>query len=188
MLMAVTLMVALAGASYFAMKGRHAPQQAKASPPAASAAKMAPMARPAVNTRNVAKPAGAAQTPKSPAGQVLPDLQQPQEQAQVAAGPEPKLESEPAPAEPSASTPAAGEATAAGSVAGTGEARTAPAAEKPKPGYKLSAILQSSDGGRALINNQLVGVGDEVDKATVVKIDPSQVILQKDGAQITLRL
>jgi hypothetical protein len=174
MLMAVMVLAALAGASYFAMKGRHTPQQAKAATPAAGTAKMAPTARPAVNAQNVAKPAG---------GQLLPDLQQPQEQAQVAAGPEPKLESEPATAEPSANGP-----TAARAVRGTGEAQPAPAAEKPKPAYQLSAILQSSDGGKVLINNQLVGVGDEVDKATVVKIDPSGVILQKDGARITLRL
>ncbi len=60
--------------------------------------------------------------------------------------------------------------------------------ESPSPQFKLGGILRSAGTARAVVNGQMVVVGDEIDGAQVVSISRSQVVLEKDGSQIVLRV
>ena len=54
--------------------------------------------------------------------------------------------------------------------------------------FKLGAILQSGNAAHAIVNDQLVSVGDEVDDATVVEIGKYHVVLRRDGQRVKLGL
>jgi len=69
-----------------------------------------------------------------------------------------------------------------------------PPLEKPPPAppepaqFKLGGIMQVGTGGHAIINNQLVTAGEEVDGAKVVAIRKYDVTLEKNGATIVLKM
>jgi hypothetical protein len=54
--------------------------------------------------------------------------------------------------------------------------------------FQLGGILESSGGASAIVNNQLVSLGDEVNGAKVVVIRKYTVVLEKDGKRLLLRL
>ena len=66
--------------------------------------------------------------------------------------------------------------------------------EKPQPAppeaaqFKLGGIMQVGTGGHAIINNQLVTAGEEVDGAKVVAIRKYDVTLEKNGVTIVLKM
>ncbi|MBB3168765.1 hypothetical protein FHS30_001949 [Simiduia aestuariiviva] len=55
-------------------------------------------------------------------------------------------------------------------------------------GYQLSSIFLSEQRARAIINGQLVGVGDRVGAAKVARIEAGQVVLQTPDGVKSLRL
>ena len=93
----------------------------------------------------------------------------------------PPVPQTPAPAEPAA-------------VAPPPVLQPEPAQPEPPPpatdtaGFKLGAILSAGANSHALINNQLVRVGDEVDGAKVIDIGKYHVTIEKDGQRLTLRM
>lgn len=62
-----------------------------------------------------------------------------------------------------------------------------PPTPKPEP-FKLGGILASDVGNYAIINKQMVSVGDEIDGARVITIDKYHVVLEKDGKRMVLRM
>lgn len=54
------------------------------------------------------------------------------------------------------------------------------------PGFILSGVMQLVDGPRAIINDVVVGVGDVVNGAKVLKIDKNGVVLKKRDSEINL--
>jgi hypothetical protein len=63
------------------------------------------------------------------------------------------------------------------------------AEDKPKViQFTLSGILASGDEGYAIVNNQMVTVGDNIDDAKVITIGKHHVVLEKDGKRLTLRM
>ncbi len=58
--------------------------------------------------------------------------------------------------------------------------------EKPRVSLVLNGVFFSEDEGYALINNQIVKVGDVVDGATVKRIDLNEVELETAGSTIKL--
>jgi type II secretory pathway component PulC len=58
--------------------------------------------------------------------------------------------------------------------------------EQPKPALVLNGIFSSGEEGYALINNQIVKVGDVVDGAKVARIDLDGVQLEINGSTIKL--
>lgn len=54
--------------------------------------------------------------------------------------------------------------------------------------FVLSSTLIARERRSAVINGRNVGVGEEVDGARVVEIQPTQVRLQHQGHQLTLQL
>ncbi len=56
------------------------------------------------------------------------------------------------------------------------------------PELVLNGIMYLDDGSRAIINNAIVGDGDSVSGAKVIKINSNNVILQYQDAEITLSL
>lgn len=58
--------------------------------------------------------------------------------------------------------------------------------KEPSPAFVLNGVFFSQEEGYALINNQIVKEGDQIDGALVVKIDLSQVELDKEGSTIKL--
>ncbi|MFZ1685648.1 MAG: hypothetical protein WAU88_16145 [Candidatus Zixiibacteriota bacterium] len=73
-----------------------------------------------------------------------------------------------------------------------------PAVERPRttakptataavvPGFRLSGIIYNKKTPMAVINGQMVGVGDEVDQARVKYIDQSKVTIIYNGSAIDL--
>ena len=72
-----------------------------------------------------------------------------------------------------------------------------PAVERPRttttgapaaviPGFRLSGIIYNKKQPMAVINGQMVGVGDEVDQARVKYIDQSKVTIIYNGSAIDL--
>jgi hypothetical protein len=66
------------------------------------------------------------------------------------------------------------------------QAAAAKAKRRGFPDYILSGVMQLVDGPRAIINNVMVGVGDVVNGAKVMKIDKNGVILKKKDSEIAL--
>ncbi|MFB3891525.1 MAG: hypothetical protein ACE15C_05820 [Phycisphaerae bacterium] len=60
-------------------------------------------------------------------------------------------------------------------------------AVKDRP-YKLTGIIQGEEGSTAVINGELVQVGETIGDATVVRINATSVILDAGGRKITLRM
>ncbi len=50
----------------------------------------------------------------------------------------------------------------------------------------LTGVFHSADSPKAVINNTIVGIGDEVNGAKVIKITETEVILTRDGKKIKL--
>ena len=108
---------------------------------------------------------------------------------------------------PEKSTIAALQQTLAGIING-GAAQTPKPARQPEPPaavpsvpgkqkpdgqqatgqFTLSGILASGGGGHAIVNNQMVTVGDNIDGARVVAIGKHHVVLEKDSKQFVLRM
>jgi hypothetical protein len=65
-------------------------------------------------------------------------------------------------------------------------APAAPAAEAPK--LKVSSIFYQTKAPTAIINGQVIGVGETIDGATVLSITPRSVEVIIDGKRVTLRL
>ncbi len=61
-------------------------------------------------------------------------------------------------------------------------------ASGPAPSWILSGIVFNSDDPMAIINRQSVRTGDVVDKATVVEIKQTEVVLDKGGSLFTIRV
>lgn len=66
-------------------------------------------------------------------------------------------------------------------------ARSAPAAPKG-PRWRLHSILISPQRRSAVINEQLVGLGDRINGAVVIEIQASSVRLRSRGRDVTLAL
>lgn len=54
--------------------------------------------------------------------------------------------------------------------------------------YKVTGIMQSADGGTAIINGLFVTPGQTVAEAKVVKIQENSVVLEIDGEKFTIRM
>jgi hypothetical protein len=54
------------------------------------------------------------------------------------------------------------------------------------PGFRLSGIIYNAKQPMAVINGQMVGVGDEIDQARVKYIDRSKVTIIYNGSAIDL--
>jgi hypothetical protein len=64
-----------------------------------------------------------------------------------------------------------------------------PSVEPPShDAYRLGGIIRSDKGAYALVNDRMVGEGDEIDGAKVVAIGQNSVELVKDGKKIVLRM
>lgn len=63
-----------------------------------------------------------------------------------------------------------------------------PEAPKAVGQLTLSGILASDGKGYAIINNQMLAVGDNIDGARVVTIGKRHVVLEKDGKQFVVRM
>jgi MSHA biogenesis protein MshK len=69
--------------------------------------------------------------------------------------------------------------------------RPADSAEGPavKDGsYKLTGIMRGPDGSVAVINGEIVKVGETVGDAKVIKINTNSVLIDDGGKKITLRM
>lgn len=75
-------------------------------------------------------------------------------------------------------------------IPATMPASTAPAAETPavRGPLKVSGIMRGSDGWSAIINGQIVQVGDSIDDAKIVKITAKNVVIEENGKRLTLGL
>lgn len=104
--------------------------------------------------------------------------------------PEARASAAPAPAAaaPSAAepiTPPAAPPVTAPAVTPAPEA--APAAAAPAaPAFALQAVADQDGRPVAIVNGQLVRVGDRVDGARVVRIEPEEVELEHDGRRLVL--
>jgi len=58
----------------------------------------------------------------------------------------------------------------------------------PDASFQLSAISIGDGGSIAMINNQIITVGGEIEGYTVKSIEPKQVVLEKNGQIKTVRL
>jgi hypothetical protein len=56
------------------------------------------------------------------------------------------------------------------------------------PDFVLNGVMSLEGEPRAIINNAMVELGDEVDGARVVKIEKRSVLLRKGETEITLNL
>jgi len=66
---------------------------------------------------------------------------------------------------------------------------SAPESFQPaQPEFKVNAIIVSSKRQIAIINGKRVGVGEQVNGATVVSIAKKELVLDVGGRQITLQL
>lgn len=65
---------------------------------------------------------------------------------------------------------------------------TKPPVAKRTPTYWLSSTVVANDRRVAVINGRRVGVGDRIGSARVIEILPTEVILQRQGNRIALRL
>ena len=68
------------------------------------------------------------------------------------------------------------------------EAPVAVAPPAPLPTYTLKLVLMEGAEGRALIDSQVVQVGDRVGEERVVQILPDAVVLERDGSRRRLEL
>jgi len=98
----------------------------------------------------------------------------------------------PAPVEPTPRTPAEAARPAEPTPAEPARTLPAPTPAAPAPlnpeDFLLGAILRADRNSHALINNQLVGIGDRVNGAKVVEIGKYHVTIEKDGRRLTLRM
>jgi hypothetical protein len=85
----------------------------------------------------------------------------------------------PRPAPPAGAPPASAPAAPPSPIA-------APAAETPK--LKVTSIFYNAKAPTAIINGQVIGVGDTIDGATVRSIAPRSVEVEFGGRRLTLRL
>jgi len=65
-------------------------------------------------------------------------------------------------------------------------ARQAIAAVPPR--FDVNAIIVSDERRIAIVNGKRVGVGGQVDSATVISIEKTELVLDVDGQKVTLRL
>ena len=54
--------------------------------------------------------------------------------------------------------------------------------------FTLSGILASGNKGYAIVNSQMVTVGDDIDGAKVITVGKYHVVLEKDSKRFTLRM
>lgn len=95
----------------------------------------------------------------------------------------------PQPPAKKAPTPLAVPAAAAKAPAATASVATPPPpATTNPPALKLSGIICGPDGGTAIINGQMLRVGQEIAGARVVRIDPCEVHLEFAGTPLRLRM
>jgi len=92
---------------------------------------------------------------------------------------------EPAPPAPEAAPPAA--------VEPARPPADMPPAKRPEKRidparFKLSGIMQTFDGGTAIINGAFIRVGQSIDGATVIRIDQHMVELEADGQRFRIRM
>lgn len=105
-----------------------------------------------------------------------------------------------APPAPPKEAPAEPPPTAGGEPAkpsGAGEPKEGPGTEPQKlpegyvpcpPGFDLTCILKAGDSLWAIINGEIVDVGQKINKATVVRIHPEAAELELDGKRFLLRI
>ena len=55
-----------------------------------------------------------------------------------------------------------------------------------KPTFILNGVFSSGEESYALINNQIVKLGDKISGAVIKKIAPEEVLLDSDGSEIKL--
>ena len=55
-----------------------------------------------------------------------------------------------------------------------------------KPTLILNGVFSSGEESYALINNQIVKLGDKISGAVIKKIAPEEVLLDSDGSEIKL--
>ena len=54
--------------------------------------------------------------------------------------------------------------------------------------FALGAVLKNGHESRALINNEMLTVGQTIEGATVIAIEQHHVVLEKDGRRLVLRM
>jgi hypothetical protein len=130
------------------------------------------------------------QDPAAPAGGDLPltpaesrlatiDAVSPVRLATAFAAPAAPAAGSPRPAAPVGAPPASAPAAPPPPIA-------APAAETPK--LKVTSIFYNARAPTAIINGQVIGVGDTIDGATVRSIAPRSIEVEFGGRRLTLRL
>jgi hypothetical protein len=65
--------------------------------------------------------------------------------------------------------------------------QSAPKGEKNLPDFVVNGIVISSDGNIALINDQIIRAGDNIEGAKVERIEDSRVVLSYEGRETVLR-
>lgn len=65
--------------------------------------------------------------------------------------------------------------------------QSAPKEEKKLPDFVLNGIVISPDGNIALINDQIIRAGDNIEGARVERIEDSRVVLSYEGREIVLK-
>ena len=65
-------------------------------------------------------------------------------------------------------------------------AAAAPTPRRPSPSFALQAVTEQDGQPVAIVNGQLVRVGDVVDGARVLRIDAEAVELEKDGRRFVI--
>ena len=88
------------------------------------------------------------------------------------------------PASAVSALPRAVEPLAPAAPAATPEAAATP---KAAPAFALEAVADQDGHPVAIVNGQLVRVGDLVDGARVLRIDPEEVELEQDGRRLVLK-
>jgi hypothetical protein len=179
--------------------GAASTEQAEASPPASqtarnttTAAPTKPAAAPVQVAQNLAKPSvkpeTQVQTPQSTQAEPVsvpkePAIAAPAESA-VATNP-PVVSPAPASSEPHPEKPTAPAAAV------QPKAVTRATTEEPKidpSQFKVSTIMATPNGARAVINGRVVGVGQEIDRAIVIAIDARDVELEISGRRVKVGL
>ena len=159
---------ALIGVTYFTSPTDHsAPTPDAAQQPATPAAQPKPAPPANQPPSEPSSPAGLAQATAAAAGAAEPKDKPPR--------PPVAISIPPATPKPAAPTPAPA-------------ARRPPSPPLLPQDFKLGGIMQSDGAGHAIINNHLLGVGDEIEGARIVEIGRYHVVIERGDNRLTLRM
>ena len=76
----------------------------------------------------------------------------------------------------------------AGAAAGGGDAHVLSDAERFKLAHRLTAIMMSGRGSRAIVDGTPLRLGESLDGFRLLSVDPARAILGRNGARVVLAL